>query len=174
MRCLTEPQYLDWLREHEIAVQFDAPAPALASDFELLFQTPTEARTQRMLARDVATWLAPFENSLLWLFGSPFQKPDELAILAGLRRAHGEERPISAAPGHLFASRETDELTGWLSLLMGFNWDACLVCAPGQSMMFRMTHDEYLCLLTSDPDRFASAREFVRKYDVDIYRETET
>jgi hypothetical protein len=90
-----------------------------------------------------------------------------------LRRAHGELRQLIDAPGQVFELKERDELVGWVSLMMSFGWDAHLFTSPFRSSMFQTSHEDFVWVGTSDTQQLTQARKFVRKYEVEVYRETE-
>ena len=171
MRCLTDSECVEWLE----AEGFERAnrLPAADGGYEICFQIPAEARTQRMLARDLAVWLDPRGSTLLWLKDWRIHKPDETALVAALRRGHGERRAWDAAPGHLFEVSEKDELAAWIGLAMSFCWDGFLCAPPWREDRLEVTHEELVGLATASPERFATARGLARRYEADIYRETE-
>ena len=172
MRCLTNLECARWLASASIDAVGEDHLPRLTGDYELVFQAPAEARTQRLLARDLAAWLDGDGEVLLWLTAWPFQRPDEVALLTGLRRGHGERRSLAEACGHVFAAAEQPELAAWIALVMSFSWEAAVFASPHRGCMFQLTHDELLRVVTSDAKSSANAGDFARKYDVDIYRES--
>jgi hypothetical protein len=171
MRCLTDSECVAWLvgKGFEMA----KGSPVTAGGYEICFQMLVEARTQRMLARDLAGWLDSGESTLLWLKDWRFHKPDEMALISGLRRGHHEHRALEEASGHLFELAEKDELTAWIGLAMSFCWDGFLYTPAFPQDRLQFTHEELLCLATVSADRFAAARRLARRYEADIYRETE-
>src|SRR6266436_4149808 len=118
MKCLTNKECLEWLETRDINGVTPEGWPKVSGDYEVFFAAPTDARAQGLLARDLVAWAGDFEAALFWLSDWPFYKPDEMAIIAGLRRAHGEQRRLIDAPGHVFEFSEHGELIGWVSLMM--------------------------------------------------------
>jgi hypothetical protein len=173
MKCLTNSECLEWLEAHAIDAATAEGWPEMVGDYDVKFAAPREARAQGLLARDLVAWIGEFETTLFWLTDWPFYKPDEMAIISGLRRAHGEQRRLIDAPGHLFEVSERDELTGWVALMMGFGWDGYLFGLPFRGSIFQTSHEDFVWAVTSTPDRFSVAREMVRKYELKVYRETE-
>ena len=112
MKCLTNSECLEWLEAHAIDAATAEGWPEMVGDYEVMFAAPTDARIQGLLARGLMTWIGDFDTALFWLTDWPFYNSDEMAIISGLRRAHGEQRHLIDAPGHLFDVRERDELTG--------------------------------------------------------------
>ncbi len=173
MICLTNKECLEWLEARDIDGVSAEGWPEVVGDYEVFFAAPTEARAQGLLARDLVAWVGEFETALFWLSDWPAYKLDEMAIALSLRRAHGEQRWLIDAPGHVFEFKERDELVGWVSLMMSFGWDGHLFTSPFRSSMFQTSHEDFVWVVTSDLQQFAEARKFVRKYEVEIYRETE-
>ena len=173
MKCLSNRECLEWLETRDIDGASAEGWPEVVGDYEILCAAPKEARAQALLARDLVAWVGEFETVLFWLSDWPFCKPDEMAIALGLRHGHGERRQLIEAPGHIFEFKERDELVGWVSLMMSFGWDGHLFTSPFRGNMFQTSHEDFVWLVTSDPQQFGDAREFIRKYDVKIYRETE-
>src|SRR5438309_9779095 len=96
-----------------------------------------------------------------------------MAIIAGLRRANGEQRHLIDAAGHLFEASERDEVIGWVSLMMSYGWDGHLFTLPFRGSMFQTSHEDFVWMATSTPDRFDEARNLVGKYGLKMHRETQ-
>jgi len=172
MKCLTQTECLEWLESRNIDGATAEGWPEVVGDYEVFFDAPRDCRIQGLLARDLVAWVGEFETALFWLSDWPFYKPDEMAIISGLRSAHGEGRRLIDAPGHVFAFGERDELTGWVSLMMNFGWDGYLFTFPFRGSMFQTSHEDFVWVVTSDANQFTEARKQVRKYDLKIHRET--
>ena len=173
MKCLTNKECLDWLEARDIDGVTAEGWPEVVGDYEVFCAAPRDARAQGLLARDLVTWVGEFETALFWLSDWPFCKPDEMAIISGLRRAHGEQRRLIDAPGHLFEFSERDELVAWVSLMMSFGWDGHLFTSPFCGSVFQTSHEDFIWVVTSDQQQFGEVKQFVRKYGVEIYRETQ-
>ena len=173
MKCITNRECLEWLEEHAIDASTPDGWPEVVGDYEVFFAAPRDARAQGLLARDLVAWLGGVETGLFWLTDWPFYKPDEMAIISGLRRAHGEQRRLIDAPGHIFEASERDELIGWVSLMINFGWDGYLFALPFRGSMFQTSHEDFVWAVSSAPEHFNEARKLVRKYELKIHRETE-
>lgn len=173
MKCITNRECLEWLDDHAIDAATAEGWPEMVGDYDVLFDAPKDSRTQGLLARDLVAWFGAFETALFWLTDWPFYKPDEMAIIDGLRRAHGEGRRLIDAPGHVFEASDREELTGWVSLMMNFGWDGYLFTLPFRGSMFQISHEDFVWVVTSTPDPFSEAQKLVRKYQLKIRRQTE-
>ena len=172
MECLANKECLDWLESRGIDGVTPEGWPGVVGDYEVYCAAPETSRAQGLLARDLVGWVGKFERALFWVSDWPFYKPDEMAITLALRRAHGEKRRLIDAPGHVFDLSETDELVGWVSLMMSFGWDGHLFTWPFRDSMFQTSHEDSVWVVTSNAEKFGEARNLVRKYNLEIYRET--
>jgi len=160
MKCITNRECLEWLEEHAIDASTPEGWPEVVGDYEVFFAAPRDARAQGLLARDLVAWLGGFETGLFWLTDWPFYKPDEMAIISGLRRAHGEHRGLIDAPGHIFEASERDELIGWVSLMINFGWDGYLFALPFRGSMFQTSHEDFVWAVSLTPEHFNEARKW--------------
>jgi len=172
VKCITSSDCGEWLRAYDIEALTENGSPCVIGDYEIFFSAPTLSRRQQNLSRDLSAWIGEFETALLWFSDWPFYKPDEMAMISRLREAHGERRGLIDAPGHLFDFGECDELVGWVWLAMAFGWDGYLFTAPFYGSMFQTSHEDFVWVATSTLEQFGNAQRFVRKHDVEIYRET--
>ena len=108
MKCITNRECLEWLEEHAIDASTPEGWPEMVGDYEVLFAAPRDAHAQGLLARDLVAWVGAFKTGLFWLRDWPFYKPDEMAVISGVRRGHGEQRRLIDVPGHMFEASERD------------------------------------------------------------------
>lgn len=162
---------MEWLETNGFRVSPELRPPVAQGKCKVDFQIPVEARTQRLLARDLTSWLGNYGAVLFWLADWRFAKADELAIAGGLRAAQGERRSLADAPGQLFEFSEKDHLAAWLGLTMSFGWEASLCLIPQQLETLSITREEFICVAANETDRIAEARKFALRYEMDIYRE---
>jgi len=57
------------------------------------------------------------------------------------RTAHGEDRRLYDAPGHLFAPHEVKQLSEAVDFSLQLGWDALLTAQPGRQLML-LSHDD--------------------------------
>jgi hypothetical protein len=173
MHFLTDAECREWLQQEDIDAVDSRGFPEVVGDYEVFFAAPKEARAQQMLAREMVEWVGEFDAALLWLSDWPAYRPEEMAIALALRRAHGEERHLIDAPGHLFTWQEKDELVGWIALLICFGWDGFLFASPFKGSMFQTSHEDFLWATAASAECFAVAKQFPRRHGLEIYRETQ-
>ena len=172
MRCITSVESVDWLRTHGIDGLSEDGTPTVFGSYEMWCEAPKKFRSQQSLARDLVAWLGHPENCLLWVTDWPFASDDEYAIVLGLRRNHGELRSLMDAPGHVFGADESDELTAWVYLLIGFGCDGYVFASPYPGAMFQTSHEDFVWLLSDSLDRFSESQRIARDHGLKIIRQT--
>jgi hypothetical protein len=105
------------------------------------------------LARDIAKWL-PQCGRLLWITAwGVWPSSEDQNLFRRLRASYGETRYLIETPGHLFATTEMEDLTTYLSLAIGFGWDAVLLTTQMEFPTTFVSHDEYMTFEGKDiPD----------------------
>jgi len=171
MKCITNRECLEWLDAHAIDAVTTEGWPEIVGDYEIMFSAPPNSRTQALLAHDLVEWVGRFETALLWLTDWPFYKPEEMALISQFRWANGEQRQLIDAAGHLFVADERNTLIGWVSLMMSYGWDGYLFTLPFRGSIFQTSHEDFISLATSTPDRFSEARNLICKYGLKIQRD---
>ncbi len=68
-------------------------------------------------------------------------------------------RPLSTASGHWFRPDELVDLAAFLLPCLVYGWDASrCACQPGVSLAF-ISHDEFWCVATRDPEVHARTQD---------------
>src|SRR5262245_12746362 len=113
MRTLRRQECSEWLVANSIP---EAPydRPTQTARFYERALVPVPPLEQAALVRQVISGCEPFNVALLQFTDWPFYKPDEMAVLCGLRALHGDPGHLIETPGHLFESAERDLLIGML------------------------------------------------------------
>ncbi|HVU26393.1 MAG TPA: hypothetical protein VHG71_01490 [Verrucomicrobiae bacterium] len=150
MKCLTQIECVEWLRQQKISALCEDNSPCVIGDFEIAFHTPTESCTQQNLARDLIAWIGEFDSALFWITDWPFHKKDEDALIWRLRKNHGENNWLIDKPGNFFSFEEKDELVGWIYLMMIFGWDGYLFVSPFPQNMLQISHENFVWVLSLD------------------------
>lgn len=128
MKCLTSDECSEWLRERGI-IEF--PYETSWQKMVLQFEPPRSPRTLTAFTRQLVDAFGEFPGALLQFTDWSLYCPDEMALVASLRRGHGEDRWLIDAPGHLFAPTEEAEAIGHCYLALTFGWSAYLYSASG-------------------------------------------
>jgi hypothetical protein len=115
MRCLTNSEIHKWLAGQGMHHQPLNGGVPVAGDFSL----PAERRSRLMLADYLADLLSKDGNKLLEILPSPQHGTEDWEQLACFRQGFGEERPLIAAPGHLFKSSGREDFRSLLAQMFG-------------------------------------------------------
>jgi hypothetical protein len=135
MRCYTKEECTKWLEERERTLPVNAG-----------LRVEYGARSPRLAY--IAGWIAdhlPYKQPVLlsiteWgIWGST----ENFHLYHLLRTAHGEQRLLWEAPGHLLLGYETAELTSLIQLLMINGWGGYLLTEANYVNAF-FSHDEYV------------------------------
>lgn len=130
-------------------------------EFHVLVSTPRDSHVQAQFARFLIDWIGPFDEALLWHTDWPFYRPDEMALIDGLRRSHGETRRLIEAPGHLFTQEERPELVGWVFLTLGFRCDSRLRVRPFRGDSVDTSHHDWVAVCSATRERLVAVKEAV-------------
>jgi hypothetical protein len=144
MRCLTNEEAHSWLKTSGISIS-DAPAlkielAATGSSHEIQVSLTQENTNLWRLAERLANWLPHSGERLLWLRFWETYPPGQLTLLENARLGSGQDSNVMRRPWHLFeattyidydarspeAIHEEGFLTGVISQVMSFEWDAVL------------------------------------------------
>lgn len=102
----------------------------------LQFEPPRSPRKLTAFTRRLFDTFGEFPGALLQFTDWNTHNPDEVAIISALRHAHGEQRLLIDAPGHLFTSTEAAEVIGHCYLAGTFDWSAYLYLASGAGTVY--------------------------------------
>jgi hypothetical protein len=130
MKCLTPGECSEWLRERGIIESpYSRDEPVEGHCFQ--FEPPEKPSRLTAFTRALVGAFSEFPGALVVFTDWSLYCPDEMALVASLRRGHGENRWLIDAPGHLFAPTEEAEAIGHCYLALTFGWSAYLYLASG-------------------------------------------
>jgi hypothetical protein len=103
---------------------------------------PDETGKKTNLARVLVDSFGSAKEGLLWIneYGI-WPSSENRLIFYALRRLIGEERPLEAAPGHVFRAEDKDLLSALLAVVFYFSWGALLVRGD-MRLIARVSHDD--------------------------------
>ena len=108
MKCLTPSECSERLRERGIIESpFSRDEPLDAHCFQ--FEPPKKPGALRAFTRALFGVFGEFTGALALFTDWALYQPDEMALVASIRRGHDEERHLIDAPGHLFGPTEGAE-----------------------------------------------------------------
>lgn len=167
MRFLTPNQGNDWLATGELPGPEDSlPSWAYAQEAE--YRIPGDAGRKTALARLLASPAhEQGAGGMLWITACGIWPSSEnQELFYALRRALGEQRPLSEVPCHLFDHADAIHLECLLDLVLYFSWDAILY-VPSAAMIFRLSHDEMLELYSNSVSEFIDVSEKLRRFGLE-------
>jgi hypothetical protein len=169
MNGLDNNEILQWILRHLPAdTKFDfnrlriTDAPGyrtLRCDF------PSDSGRKAYLARGIRHVVKAEPRLLLCVRNwDVFPSSGHLPLFVRLRESLGERRPVEEAPGHLFDAAEADDIISVLVLALEFFWD-CFAMGESGTVAVKISHDEYVDVLSSVPSTVAGFEELFRRIE---------
>lgn len=148
MKIIDYDQAAEWLSERGFHLENEPgdKFPEAAS-----FAIPSDAGQKTAMARILASEICSKNcRGILLITGwGIWPSGENWALFSMVRKAMGEVRPISEAPGHVFESADRSELECMLDIILYFLWDAILVTESGE-ILCQFSHDEHVALRGRD------------------------
>ena len=139
MRFYTANECEEWLRGRE-RMKPDAILEISAEQISY----PTTPHRIHYFAHWIASNLPYRMETLLWITEwGIWGNSENLHLYYKLRQSYGDLRLLHEAPGHLFLSHETEDLTSFLQLSMLNGWGGYVLTVADYVNVF-FSHDEYL------------------------------
>ncbi|WP_211325541.1 hypothetical protein [Roseimicrobium gellanilyticum] len=135
--------------------------------FRLQFEAPEYARAQSAVVRWLFRTFGKFDGALVVFSDWPLYEPDEMAIITGLRRGHGDRRNLIDAPGHLFGKHEEAEAIGHCYLALLFGWNVYLYL-PSGAVTVQFWEGDLVDVWTGDKQLENSIREVAERFHLQI------
>lgn len=133
MKTLTDEECSEWLASRKLVEDPYYSAKLRPLHYEQ-YRIPSNASGSSAMIRSIVECLKPFETVLLQVTDWALYQPDEMAVVAQIRGAIGEQRPLIASPGHVLDATERDLLIGFLALITSFGWTAYLYFDHGTTL----------------------------------------
>ena len=163
MKTLTNDDCSEWLASRKLAADPYYSPKSRPPHYEQ-FPLPQHALSSAAVFRSIVACVEPFETALLHLTDWALYAPDEMAVVAHVRQACGEQRPLIETPGHVFTATERDLLIGLLALVTFYGWTAYLYFDNGVTLL--SWEGELLDLYCSDSGRYKAVRELLHHMGV--------
>jgi hypothetical protein len=156
MMAINPTQGLQWLGEHGFLNSAESASDEIfgmlpPSGFQAIkMNLPRDSGKKVALAKLIVRRFDPNESLLVWI-GNWVVWPSSghIPLLMRLRQAFGENRPLEAAPVHVFSSAEREDAVSFLILSLEFFWDLLIVESTG-TLSFFVSHDEFLQVMAKD------------------------
>ena len=134
MKCVTDSEIDDWLRQQSIHTDpyHGDSSPA----FYLQFHAPSNHRRIDAFARHYYERIVPEADSLIHMTDWGLYQQSEMIAIVGIRSSRGEDRMLIDAPGHILPSGEKEIGISLFSLSASFAWSSYLYSARDHSTLF--------------------------------------
>ena len=144
---------------------FAWPAAVRLYPCTITFKLPIDTGRKTALARGLTSLLTR-DAGLLWFTEwSVFPSSENMVLFQGYRRSLGEERPLSAAPGHLFGEGDLEAVECLVAMSLYFYWD--LHGFAGDALWLHISHDEVIMAHARDRTILKPVAEFIRLYELE-------
>jgi hypothetical protein len=89
-----------------------------------------------------------------------------MALFDGYRKSFGENRPLHAAPGHVFSESDLKQVECLLDLALYFYWDGVFFEVPA-GITVKTSHDEYISIRAKDRDRLSQIERVLSDFELE-------
>lgn len=164
MKIVAENECHAWITER-LREPFSWVAMTRAYSYSASYLVPNDAGKKTALARELISSIDSSGEGLLWVTEwGVFPSCENMALFDGYRRSLREERPLRAAPGHVFEDADVREMECVLDLALYFFWDVSVIDA-GASWL-RISHDEVVTISAQDSAVLLSWRDSLANFDL--------
>jgi len=150
MNILSQQECQEWLR---VCLGKDSVQEKVPEDYGLLleYKLPADTGRKTAIARFLVWCFEGVQQPGLFLITGwgIWKSCENMALFDGYRKSLGENRPLHAAPGHVFTGSDLREIECLLDLALYFYWDASIVDGAGKFWV-TMSHDEYFAINAKD------------------------
>jgi hypothetical protein len=154
MKVISKPECDDWLKAN-IGSGFTVKGAEREYAYGADYLLPPDAGKKTALGRMLIGLLQVKSPGLFWITATGIWPSSEnMALFDGYRQSFGENRPLHAAPGHVFSRSDLTQLECLFDLTLYFSWDSLLFEGPGD-VVLRTSHDEYISVHGKDRDRLS-------------------
>jgi hypothetical protein len=163
VKTLTDAACADWLTARKLVGEPYVSKESRHPHCEQ-FPLPRHASSAAAMFRSIVTCAEPFDVALLHITDWAHYSPDEMAIVAHVRKACGERLPLIETPGHVFSASERDLLLGLLALVTAYGWTAYLYFDHGLTLL--SWEGELLDLWDTDRTRYKAVGELLQEMGI--------
>jgi hypothetical protein len=134
MKCVTDSEIDDWLRQRSIPK--DPYHRDSSPAFYLQFYAPKNHRRIDAFARHYYERIVPEADSLIHMTDWGLYQQSEMIAIVGIRSSRDEDRMLIDAPGHILPTGEKEIGISLFSLSVSFAWSSYLYSARDHSTLF--------------------------------------
>jgi len=150
MRFLYQNECAEWCRARgaEIGEYFSLlPDPSLVCSEEIVFASQGSVGLEPQVARACLGALSDWDECLLWItVTGVWPSSEDWPAFYALRGVRGERQSVGEKPGHLFGTRDRDDLGIFLLAVLNNGWDAHLLPSKAGDIphRFSISHDGWV------------------------------
>lgn len=157
MKIISKPECGDWLKAN-IGSDFTAEKVEEEYPYSVAYRLPSDTGKKTALGHTLVGLLRVKSPGLFSITATGIWPSSEnMALFDGYRRSFGEDRPIHAAPAHVFSGSDLTQLECLLDLALYFYWDSILFEGPA-GVAVKTSHDEYISIRAKDRDRLSQIK----------------
>jgi hypothetical protein len=154
MKVISKSECDEWLRAN-IGGNFTIEGVEKEYAYGVDYLLPPDTGKKTALGRTLASLLQVTSPGLFWITATGIWPTSEnMALFDGYRKSFGENRPLHAAPGHVFSGSDLKQLECLFDLALYFYWDSVLFEVPA-GITVKTSHDEYISVRAKSRDRLA-------------------
>jgi hypothetical protein len=154
MKVISKNECGDWLKAN-IGSDFTVEGIEREYTYGADYLLSSDAGKKTALGCALAGLLQVKSPGFFWITVTGIWPSSEnMALFDGYRQSFGENRPLHAAPGHVFTGSDLKQLECLLDLTLYFCWDSLLFEGPG-GVALRTSHDEYVSVRAKNRDRLS-------------------
>jgi hypothetical protein len=166
MKVISKPECADWLKAN-IASDFTVEKVEEEYPFGVAYLQPSDTGKKTALGRTLVGLLHVKSPGLFWITATGIWPTSEnMALFDGYRESFGENRPLHAAPGHVFSGSDLKQVECLLDLALYFYWDSVLFEVP-TGIAVKTSHDEYISVRAKDRDRLSQIERALIDFELE-------
>jgi hypothetical protein len=166
MKVISKPECVDWLKTN-IGSHFTAEKVDEEYPYGVAYRLPPDTGKKTALGRTLVGLLQVRSPGLFWITATGIWPTSEnMALFDGYRKSFGENRPLHAAPGHVFSGSDLREVECLLDLALYFYWDSALFEMPA-GICVKTSHDEYISVRAKSRDRLSEIEHTLIDFELE-------
>ncbi|WP_018970408.1 hypothetical protein [Rubritalea marina] len=163
MRCVTESEITEWLRERSIPK--DPYHGDAAPRHYLQFYAPSTYQQQDALARHYYERIIPDSDSLIHMTDWSLYQQSEMIAIAGIRSSRGEDRMLIDSPGHTLMPSEKEIGISLFALSASFAWSSYVYSSLYRSTLYNW-EGEIFDFWTDSAETVSEVKLILKQFDL--------
>jgi hypothetical protein len=166
MNIISQNECRDWLKTN-IGSDFTVEKVEKEYPCGVTYLLPSDTGKKTALGRMLVGLLHVRSSGLFWITAAGIWPTSEnMALFDGYRKSFGENRPLHAAPGHVFSESDLKQVECLLDLALYFYWDSLLFEVTA-GIAVKTSHDEYISVRAKDRDRLSQIEHALIDFELE-------